>query len=46
MAAALLPDNVAGQIAWVQLLRSVKTVVPAASALSCARDQMTPAAHK
>jgi hypothetical protein len=43
-AAALFPDSVAGQTVWVQLLCSVNTVVPAASAPNIARDsQITPA---
>ncbi|WVZ56084.1 hypothetical protein U9M48_006664 [Paspalum notatum var. saurae] len=42
-AAALFPDNVAGQIVWVQLLRSVNTVVPpAASAPNSARNHANP----
>ena len=45
-ATTLLPDNVAGQIVKVQLLRSVKTGVPAASAPGCARDQTTPARRR
>lgn len=43
MAAALFPDNVAGQIVWVQLLCSMNTVVPAASAPNFTHNQISPA---
>jgi hypothetical protein len=43
MPAALFPETVAGQIMWVQLLCSVSTVVPAASAPSFTRNQISPA---
>lgn len=43
MVAALFPDNVAGQIVWVQLLCSVNTVVPVASTPNFTRNQIAPA---